>query len=281
MAVMEFAKQWIAGTEIEDAISVAQDNNTQGKGAIITYLGEYVKEEELAEDAALVYIKLMEEMRKNEVRGAISVKPTQLGLLIGKKVFVKNYEAILKEAEANGIFVWLDMENFENIQDSIDVYLSQLETYREIGISLQAKVHRTASDIKTLVKDGANVRLEKGYYVEVEGETYETKDELADSYMEHMRYLFANSDSFALTFEEPKILKLALELEKRHKKRPGYVFLMGVAEKMSDRLAKADEDVSTYIPFGRDWLGYMMRRFRQEGNLLYFTKALAKYEEDS
>lgn len=276
MTEMSFVKNWIAGTEIDDAARVAIEKQAVGVKPILNYLGEFINDQGLVEDTTTTYINLVRQVKENDIEGAVSVRATQIGLLLGKDVCLRNYERIVKEAERQGTFVWLDMENFEDIPDTIDIYVSQLKKYRNIGISLHAKVKRTSSDIKMLVGINAIIRLEKGFYVDVDGETYIDRKDVDMSYMEHMEYLFGNAERFTLALDDPKIVKHALKLEKKTGKKAAFSTIMGMTPGLAEKLAKQKEDVSVYIPFGNDWLGYVMRRFREEGKLGYFAKAIVK-----
>ncbi len=280
MPVMDFAKDWIAGSDIEDAIRYAKSQEKLGRKSIITHLGEFIKDPQVVEHTVQVYLDLITLMKSNHVKGSIAVRSTQLGLLQDEQTFYDNYEKIVKAAYNEEIFVWLEMENFEDIEACLKAYTSRMGRYKNIGISIQAKVKRSRADIKTLVQQEATIKLERGYYVGVPGETYENDKNVEDAYIELMQYLFVNSDSFCIASDETKIIEKTISLEKQFGKKTSFSLLMGMAPKTVDKLTDMKQDINIYIPFGNDWLGYMMRRFREEGTMKYFTRALLKDDDD-
>ena len=159
------AGKWIAGPSINDALKRAEHFNKLGMHAIINYLGEELTSEKDVDDAVEKYLSLINEIKSNGLNSSISVKITQLGLRIGKDLAYKNYDKLAGYARKNKVFLWLDMESSDTVDETIKAYEMQVDK-GDVGIAIQAYLRRSANDIKELVKRNGVVRLVKGAYSE-------------------------------------------------------------------------------------------------------------------
>ena len=134
--LFKIAKQWIAGNSIDDALRSAKDAYQSGRHTIINKLGEYHTSKKQISSTIDEYQKIVNSFRKWKIRGAISVKPTQIGLSISQKECYRNFEKIIQKARNAHVFVWLDMESTEHTDDTIEIY----NTYSTYLIVLFASI---------------------------------------------------------------------------------------------------------------------------------------------
>ena len=134
--------------------------------AIINKLGEYHTSKKQIKVVLEEYQKIVNSFRKWKIRGAISVKPTQIGLSISQKECNRNFEKIIQKARNAHVFVWLDMESSEHTDKTIEIYHTFFSKYERLGIALQANLKRTENDLNDLIGVGAKIRLVKGAYKE-------------------------------------------------------------------------------------------------------------------
>lgn len=269
-----FAKQWIAGTTIDDAILAAKELNEGGQRVTLNYLGEGVRNRRRVGQDVRIYLNLLDAMKKARIRGDISLKATELGLVVGRELFYRNYREISLHARRRGIFVWLDMEEYEYVDDTIGSYLRLLRETRNIGICIQTKLKRSYDDVKRIAGKGGIVRLVKGAYTEPIDRAYSTPRAVRGNFLIMMNYLFRHSKRFMVATHDDKILHDALEQEKRHHANLIFGLLKGVRGNLAKKLTEEGEEVNLYVPFGEDWIGYSMRRLREEGHAVLILRSV-------
>ena len=152
--LFKIAKQWIAGNTIDDAIISAKNAYKSERHAIINKLGEYHTSKKQITETIQEYQIIINSFKKWKIRGAISIKPTQIGLSISQKECYRNFEQIIRDARNAHVFVWLDMESSEHTDQTIEIYHSFFSKYERLGIALQANLKRTENDLVDLQKSG-------------------------------------------------------------------------------------------------------------------------------
>ncbi|MEM0201502.1 MAG: proline dehydrogenase family protein, partial [Candidatus Micrarchaeaceae archaeon] len=183
---------------------------------------------------------------------------------------------IIKEAKKNNIFVWLDMENYNYVNDTVSLYLK----YNKIGntgICLQSYLKRTYSDLLKIIKSKGIIRLVKGAYKESSLISYNREDS-TKNYIYLMEYLFKNSNNFTIATHDFNIIKYSFELSKKFNKKPKYAMLFGIRNKLAKNIAKQHE-MSLYLPFGVDWIGYSYRRLKESSNLKLVLRSLLENQK--
>ncbi len=196
--LFKVAKQWIAGNTIDDALISAKFAYKSGRHAIINKLGEYHTSKNQINLTMKEYQKIVNSFRKWKIRGAISVKPTQIGLSISQKECYRNLEKIIQNARKAHVFVWLDMESSDHTDETLEIYHTFFSKYERLGIALQANLKRTENDLKNLLHVGAKIRLVKGAYREKASISFKTRKDVDDNYIKLMKLLFKNGNEFAI-----------------------------------------------------------------------------------
>ncbi len=260
------AKRWIAGVNLDDAISEARRINLSGEDVMINYLGEDISEKPKVTKTVKKYVKLIKLMKSGNISGCIALKPTQIGLSIGFGLFLQNYVSIVKHARHAGIFVWLDMEDYQYVDDTIKAYLITLKRNKNVGICIQSKLRRSMHDIKAIVKKGGAIRLVKGAYEDRGQKTYNSRGDVDRNYLECMRFLFLHAGSFMIATHDDKILEVAARYLKRRNKNVMFGMLKGIRPSLAMRMVKEGKSLYIYLPFGENWLEYSMRRLKEKRN---------------
>ncbi len=270
----KLTSRWIAGPYINNAILDTKKFNKLKITSMINYLGENFDNLKNIEASIDLYTKLIKEIKKNNLNANISIKPTQLGLLINNKILVKNYLKLISIAEKANIFVWLDMEESKYIDDIIKLYLKAIENKKKnIGICIQSYLKRSNKDIKQICLKQGIIRLVKGAYKEPNKIAYTSWIEITQNYIKLMKYLFINSNNFMIATHDLNIINKALKLKKQYKRRVKFAMLKGIKNKYLIGLAKT-QIVFVYIPFGTKWFGYSLRRLKEIKNLKLIIKSL-------
>ncbi|HKE84241.1 MAG TPA: proline dehydrogenase family protein, partial [Vicinamibacterales bacterium] len=259
-----FARRFIAGETVDEAIEAARALEAKGFHLALDYLGESVSTIPKAAAAAREYIRLMEVIEAAGIERNISLKLTQLGLSIDRATCVDNLRRILEPAARHQFFVRIDMENSPYTDVTVQVFetLWHLE-FRNVGLALQSSLFRTEQDVRRLNELGARVRLVKGAYKEPSDIAFEQKADVDAAYLRQMRLLLDHGTYPAIATHDPEIIReaCAYTTERRiSNDRFEFQMLYGVRRDLQTELVAAGYRVRVYIPFGREWFPYFMRR---------------------
>ena len=271
--LIRFASQWIAGETLDSAIRSAKKANSYGTGAIINYLGEHVRNAKEAETNVEENLRILRRIDESKLNASLSIKLTQLGLDFEKRLCLSNVETIV--SSAGHIFVWIDMESSLYTQDTVDIYLGILKRYRNVGIAIQANLRRSESDIRRIVSAGGIIRLVKGAYKEKSEIAYTSREDTTVNFSKLMGYLFFRSEVFALATHDELLIDEALEANRAHQKKIEIQMLRGVRNRLKQKLVKQGVVVADYIPYGKNWLPYTVRRIRErKRNILLILRSV-------
>jgi proline dehydrogenase len=278
------SKKWIAGYNMDAALNYALDANKRGLKCIINYLGEDLKNVEMVKNSVIEYKNLIKNMKICGIEGSISIKPTQLGLSLDLNFCIEQLLEITSIAKKNNIFLWIDMESFENVEPTIIIYKKVIEEIDQIGIVLQSNLKRSYSDLRKLLIYSPNIRLVKGAYHEKEIYAFQTKNEIDNNYIEMAKFLFSKKNDlrenqiFAIATHDSNIIQKSLDLFFLHdfkKDHLQFQFLKGIREKLKINLLLKGFNVYEYVPYGQNWLPYSLRRLRErKSNIILLMRSL-------
>lgn len=248
---------------MDDALRVAEQANTRGIDALLNHLGEHYTDRAPVEATGAEYLGLLTEMGARGIRGAVSLKPTQFGVLIDRAFALTEMLPVLEASKAQGRVLWLDMESARTTDDTIWICERLLERDERIGICVQANLKRTPGDIDRLLRAGARIRLVKGAYKETPEVAFRSRTEIDRAYLAHLETLFARARDFAVASHDGRMIGRALELAREHPTPFEFAMLQGVRDPLKRELVEAGHRVSEYIPYGPNWLPYFSRRLRE------------------
>src|SRR4029453_14981510 len=170
----------IAGETMADAIRVARNLNAQGFCPTMDILGEDVHHLDQAREAAENYRKLLDELHREKIDSNVSVKLTQLGLKVDKQECLALADSVVSRAHEHRNFVRIDMEDSSCTSDTLGIYAELHRHHQNVGVVIQAYLHRTMDDVSRLLDTKPNFRLCKGVYVEPEAIAYKERSNIND-----------------------------------------------------------------------------------------------------
>jgi len=264
-----FAKRYIAGERLEDGINLVKVLNQKGILATMDVLGESIttKEEVLAtKKECLVVLNAIEE---HGLKANLSIKPTSLGLNISAEFAYEQISELATRAKELNNFVRMDMEDSPVTQRTIDVFKSLQKEFNSIGIVLQAYLKRTFNDVVDLNKTNTNYRLCKGIYIEPAEIAYKDKQAVRDNYVKCLEEIFKNGSYVGIATHDDYLVNEALRLKKELNvpdEKMEFQMLYGIKEDLRDKLVKDGHKVRVYVPFGKDWYKYSIRRLQENPN---------------
>ncbi len=259
-----FARRFIAGETADEAIEAARAIQQHGMLLTLDQLGESITTLAEAEAATKVYLTLVEKILAAGIDRNISIKPTQLGLDIDQAVCVQHVKHILDLGRAHDFFVRIDMENTPYIQKTLDMFTAVwAEGYRNTGVVLQSAVFRSVEDARTVSKMGARVRLVKGAYKEPAAVAHQAKADVDKAYIEIMKILMTEGTYPAIATHDPKMIAATNAFAKEAGIGPDkyeFQMLYGIRRDLQNALVRDGYRMRVYVPFGRQWFPYFMRR---------------------
>ena len=274
-----FARRFIAGETVEEAIAAARAVEARGMTLSLDLLGESVTNLEGADAATRGYLTVIDAVVQSGIERNISLKLTQLGLDVDKASAVDNLRKILERAEPAGFFVRIDMEN----SPYTDVTLEIFETlwrhgYREIGVVLQSALTRSEQDLLNINALGGRVRRVKGAYKEPKNVAHQKKADVDAAYARMLKTLLTDGRYPAIATHDPTMIELAKTWARRHTIPPDrfeFQMLYGIRRDLQARLVKEGYRLRVYIPFGREWFPYFMRRLGERpANIMFVIRGI-------
>jgi proline dehydrogenase len=259
-----FARRFIAGETVEEAIDAARQTQANGLGVTLDYLGESVASIAEADAATRAYIAVIETIAASGIDRNISLKLTQLGLTVDRATCVDNLRRILDAAASREFFVRIDMENSPFTAVTLEVFETVWQQgYRNTGVVLQSYLPRSEADAARMNALGARVRLVKGAYKEPRDAAYQSKADVDAAFVRIMRILLAGGNYPAIATHDPAMIDATRTFaNERALARSSYEFQMlyGIRRDLQNALKREGLRVRVYVPFGREWFPYFMRR---------------------
>jgi proline dehydrogenase len=259
-----FARRFIAGETVPEAIEAARAVQARGLGLTLDYLGESVGSLAEADAATREYLSTIDAIAASGIERNISLKLTQLGLDVDKASAIDNLRKILGRAEPAGFFVRIDMEQSQFTDVTLEVFETVWQQgHRQVGVVLQSALYRSEDDLRRIIALGARVRLVKGAYKEPKAVAYQKKEDVDAAYGRMVQTLLAEGHYPAIATHDPTMIDRAKRVAaERHIGADQFEFQMlyGIRRDLQTALAKDGYRLRVYIPFGREWFPYFMRR---------------------
>jgi len=260
------ASRYVAGETLDDALRVVRTLNAQGAMATIDVLGEEVHEREKAVAAVDEYVRVLEAVSAQKLDSNISIKPTMLGLTIDEGFCRDNIERLVATAREHGSFVRIDMEDRTTTDATLRIYRDLHARYGNVGVVLQAYMRRTLRDIDELPEQSANIRLCKGIYVEPREVAWKEYETVRANFVDALEKLIVRGIYPAIATHDEYLACRAVALVDKHglpRDRYEFQMLLGVDEELRRILISGGHRLRVYVPYGRDWYPYSIRRLRE------------------
>jgi proline dehydrogenase len=279
----KLSSRFVAGMEIPDALRVAESVNHQGMHVTLDSLGESVASAAEAHQAADVYHRLLDAIAERHLDANISVKLTQMGLALDPGLAESIAAGLAEHAHQTRNFVRIDMEDSPLTQVTVDIVRrlhARADLRDAIGIVIQAYLYRSKSDIEQLIGDGIRVRLCKGAYKEPAEVAFPRKGDVDANYIKLSQLLLDSPIYHGLATHDDAMVAEAKAFAHKHGIGPSrfeFQMLYGVRRDLQRRLIAEGYNVRVYIPFGREWYPYFMRRLAERpANVLFLAKNMLR-----
>jgi proline dehydrogenase len=265
--VRRISDRYIAGTELDDAEAAVSRLNAGGMLATVDVLGEEIRRAAEARTIAQAYLDVLAAVERERLDSNISIKLTALGLKLDPALCRELLEHVVADARRRGNFVRIDMEDSSTTDETLALYRGLRESgFDNVGVVLQAYLRRTAADVAALADLRPNVRLCKGIYVEPPELAFRDPEQVRASYVRLLELMLDGGSYVGVATHDEWLIKRALEqVLQRSLGREEYEFqmLLGVRDDRRDALVRAGHRLRVYVPFGRQWYAYSLRRLQE------------------
>jgi len=279
-----FSSKYIAGKTMDDAIRVTKDLNSQGIKVTIDLLGEFITDLEQADENRESYLKIIDRIQAEGLDANYSLKPTFFGLLLNEETCYRNIRQIVEKAAQYNNFVRIDMEDSACTDREIELFRRLKKEFpKNVGLVLQAYLHRTLSDIINMAdlhseQIPLNFRICKGIYIEPESIAYKKYQEINVHYLRSLDYMFIHGMYPGIATHDKALVEGAYRLIEKHKipkNRYEFQMLYGVTPELRKSIVDQGHTMRVYVPFGKDWFGYSTRRLKENPKMVtHILKAL-------
>jgi proline dehydrogenase len=278
-----FARRFIAGETVADAIAAARAVEARGLLITLDHLGENITTRAEADAATRDYFDIIGAIVGSGIGRNISLKITQLGLDVDRTTAVDNLRKILEHGDPAGFFLRLDMESSRYTDVTLDIFETLWhEGHRQLGVVLQAALRRSEQDLRRVLAVGGRVRLVKGAYTESASIAYPRKADVDAAFARMMKVLILEGNYPAIATHDEVMLGLTREWAATNGITPErfeFQMLYGVRRDLQTMLVQAGYRVRLYIPFGRQWFPYFMRRLGERpANVAFILRSLLREE---
>jgi proline dehydrogenase len=288
--VRRASKRFLPGENVEDALAAATELAAIGISAMPSRVGENIAAESEANSVAEHYVSVLGQMRAANLPGSLSIKPTQLGLDLDADLCYRNLMRILDAvarfapplssvASTNPGIIWIDMESNAYTDRTLELFRRVRATHTNVGICLQAYLHRTPADLETLLPLGAAIRMVKGAYAESADVAFPAKSDVDDAFFALTQRMFA-ADSIAagnrpaLATHDSRMIARIIEVshvENVPQSHFEFQMLYGIQREMQKKLARDGFAVSVLISYGTYWFPWYMRRLAERPANIWFV----------
>ena len=274
--------RFIAGESIDEAVAAIREVNAHGCSASFDHLNESVSSTAETEAEVREYLDVLRRIDETGINSNVSIKLTQFGLEIDPELAYRNARRVVEDAARRGNFVRVDMEASNVTQATIDVFKRLRAEFglNDVGIVLQSYLYRTMDDARDLLKIPARIRLCKGAYNEPPEVAYPNKKDVDDNYIRVIQVLLSSGIYHGIATHDPRMIDATLEFATREgvsKDAFEFQMLYGIRRDLQEQLARDGYGMRVYVPYGKHWYPYFMRRLAERpANIWFVLKNLWK-----
>jgi proline dehydrogenase len=274
--------RFIAGETIAEAVAAIRELNGEGCSASFDHLNESVANAAEAEGEVREYLRILEQIDQTGINSNVSIKLTQFGLGLDPELAYRNARTVVAEAARRGNFVRVDMESSEVTQATIDIFKRLRSEFglNDVGIVLQSYLRRTYDDAVELLKIPARIRICKGAYNEPPEVAFPDKQDTDNNYVRVMQLLLKSGVYHGIATHDPKMIEATVDFMKREgvgKDAFEFQMLYGIRRDLQRQLARDGYNMRVYVPYGKHWYPYFMRRLAERpANIWFVLKNLLK-----
>jgi proline dehydrogenase len=269
-----FAARYIAGETLMSAIHVAERLNASGLKATISNLGESIADPARAKAAVGEYLALLDEISSRDIDSHASIKLSHMGIDVSCGLALENAGKVAARAAELKNFVRMDMEGSALTSLTLDAAIELNAKHGCVGVAVQSALRRSADDVDRLIKEGVSVRLVKGAYREPPRIAFPDKSDVDKNYSALMRRLLKHGKAPAIATHDERLIAEAKEFAGKNdigKDSFEFQMLLGINSALQKELAKEGYRVRIYVPYGPEWLPYILRRLAERKENVWFV----------
>lgn len=268
--------RFIAGENIDEAAAAIRELNARGCAASFDHLNESVTSTAETEAEVREYLEVLTRIDESGIDSNVSIKLTQFGLEIDPELAYTNARQVVEDAARRGNFVRIDMEGSSVTQATLDVFKRLRAEFglNDVGIVLQSYLRRTMDDARDLLKIPARIRICKGAYNEPPDVAYPDKKDVDDTYVRVMQLLLSSGIYHGIATHDPKMIDATVEFAQRErigKDAFEFQMLYGIRRDLQEQLARDGYGMRVYVPYGKHWYPYFMRRLAERPANIWFV----------
>jgi len=274
--------RFIAGETIDEAVAAIKDLNARRCSASFDHLNESVSSVAETEGEVREYLNVLAKIDESGINSNVSIKLTQFGLDIDPELTYRNARKVVEDGARRGNFVRVDMEGSAVTQLTIDIFKRLRSEFglNDVGIVVQSYLYRTEEDARELLKIPARIRLCKGAYDEPAAVAYPDKKDVDDNYVRVMKLLLASGTYHGIATHDPKMIDATIDFAQKEgigQKAFEFQMLYGIRRDLQEQLARDGYNMRVYVPYGKHWYPYFMRRLAERpANIWFVMKNLWK-----
>jgi len=268
--------RFVAGETIDEVIPYIREINAENCTASFDHLNESVDNAGEANKEVEEYLRILQQIDEQRIRSNVSIKLTQFGLELDPELAYNNARRVVVDAKQRGNFVRVDMEGSNVTQVTLDIFKRLRSEFElnDVGIVLQSYLRRTYDDAKELVKLPARIRICKGAYSEPPEVAFPDKKDVDDNYIRVMQLLLSSGVYHGIATHDPKMIDATIDFATREgigKEKFEFQMLYGVRRDLQRQLARNGFNVRVYVPYGKHWYPYFMRRLAERPANIWFV----------
>jgi len=268
--------RFVAGDTVDEVIPFIRQINAENCTASFDHLNESVESAIEAEREVAEYLNILAQIDQTRIRSNVSIKLTQFGLGLDPELAYQNARKVVEEAHRRGNFVRVDMEDSKVTQATIDIFKRLRAEFElnTVGIVLQSYLYRTLADAQELVKLPARIRICKGAYFEPPEVAFPDKKDVDANYVKVMQVLLASGVYHGIATHDPKMIDATIDFASREgigKEKFEFQMLYGIRRDLQRQLARDGFNMRVYVPYGKHWYPYFMRRLAERPANVWFV----------
>jgi proline dehydrogenase len=267
-------RRFVAGEKLADAVEAIRQLNRRGISASFDHLGESITSEVETHKEVNEYVRVLDTIHENRLDSNVSVKLTQLGLDVSQDVCYANTRTIVEAALRYNNFVRIDMEDSTKTDATLQVFKRLRADFENVGIVLQAYLFRSEKDTEELLELGAKIRVCKGAYKEPPSVAFPKKADVDANYIKLTKMLLSSSAYHGIATHDENMIAATIQFAKERTISPDkfeFQMLYGIRRDLQEKLVREGYRLRVYVPYGRYWYPYFMRRLAERPANVWFV----------
>jgi len=257
------AKRFIGGETLSDCRQVASNLNEQGHAVTIDFMGESTRDAAAAEGATQEFLAVIRTIAEANLNASVSLDLSHVGLVVDPMLGYANAALLAQEAEERGLEVMISAEGIDRTDAVLDIHARLCERFSNVGITVQAYLHRTSRDLAAVLERAGKIRLVKGAFAAPDELVVPRGEHLNRRYCQLMEQVVTSGRSLSIATHDPPILDYAHELLKGSRTTAEFEMLKGVSPERLEAMKLKGYRTRVYLPYGLEWHLYLCNRLAE------------------